>query len=119
MVWTSPSAPPLNRRTRRSRDHHRDDPGARSLLGHPELALLHDVEAELVVAALQLSWIEYEAERDPVLCGLGQSLQRRPEFAQRGAVGGLSESGAQLQRLATRALGPRLPAGVPQGATQD
>src|SRR3954465_1979368 len=108
MVWTSPSAPPLNRRMRRSRDHHRDDPGARSLLGHPELALLHDVEAELVAAALQLSWIEYQAKRDLVLCGLGQALQRRAEFAQRGAVGGLPQSRAQLQRLAARALGPRL-----------
>jgi hypothetical protein len=33
--------------------------GVASLLGQPKLVLLHDIDAELVIAALQLSWIEH------------------------------------------------------------
>jgi CubicO group peptidase (beta-lactamase class C family) len=52
-----------------SRDHHRDDRGGRPLLGQPELVLLHDVDAEHVVAALQISGIERQAEGERVLRG--------------------------------------------------
>ena len=51
----------------RSGDHHRDHSGSRPLLGQPELVLLHDIDAELVVAALQLSRIEYQAEGGRIL----------------------------------------------------
>src|SRR5688500_17803118 len=102
-----------------SRDHYRDDPGSRPLLGQPALRLLHDIDTELVVAALQLSWIEHQAEGHRVLRVFRQPVQESTEFAHRVLLDGLpKEAGAEPQRLATRALGPRLAAGVAQRATQ-
>src|SRR5436189_2206291 len=101
-----------------SRDHHRDDPRSRPLLGQPELVLLHDIDAELVVAALQLSRTEHQAEGDRVLRGFRQPFQERTEFTHCLALDGPPEqAGAEFQRLVTRALGPRFAAGVAQGAT--
>ncbi len=77
--------------------------GVAPFSGQPELLLLHDIDTELVGAALQLPWIEHQAEGNRVLRGFRQSLQESTEFAQDLLPDGLPEEGGR------RALAARHP----------